>query len=64
MTRTSGRSDIVDVHGTLVHETAGAFLIDHGGDKPVWVPKAAVEHDPDDGTFAMPRRLAEEKGLV
>jgi len=65
----SGRSDLIDIAATLHHEThpddpdAGAFLIDAGFGK-VWVPKAAVEYDRAAGTFAMPERLAKEKGLI
>jgi len=61
--RTAGRSDIVDIAGELRAETERAFLI-FGGAKTVWVPKQLVEHDPCDGTFAMPEWLAHDKGLI
>jgi hypothetical protein len=60
------RSDIVDIAGDLRHETPGdngAFLI-FDGTKEVWVPKSLVEHDPQNGTFAMPEWLAKDKGLI
>lgn len=63
MTRTSGRSDLVDVEASLCAETNHAYLIDDGS-RRVWVPKKLVEYDEDEGTFAMPERLAYEKGLI
>ena len=54
----SARSDIVDVAGELRRETDKAFLI-FDGTKEVWLPKALVEYDPHDGTFAMPEWTAE-----
>jgi hypothetical protein len=67
--RTSGRSDIVDIAAELRRETSpgdpdsGAYLI-FDGTREVWVPKALVEHDAEDGTFAMPEWLALERGLI
>lgn len=61
---TSGSSNIVDIEATLVHETAGAYLIKSGDDKEIWIPKSQAEYDEDDGTFAIPEWLAIEKGLV
>jgi hypothetical protein len=60
---TTGKSDLVDVAGELRRETDRAFLI-FDGSKEVWLPKALVEHDEDDRTFAMPEWLAKEKGLI
>ena len=60
---TSGKSDIIDIAGTIKHETDKAFLIDAGLDKPVWLAKSMVE-DNGDGTFAMPEWLAKDKGLI
>lgn len=60
----SDESDLVDVEATIVHETPAAYLVDAGGPQKIWLPKSQVEYDPTDGTFAMPRWLAEEKGLV
>jgi hypothetical protein len=62
-TQTSGRSDIVDIAGELRRETDRAFLI-FDGTKEVWLPKSLVEHDAQDGTFAMPEWLALDKGLI
>lgn len=59
----TGRSDLVDIAGELRRQTYKAFLI-FDGTKEVWLPKSQVEHDPDDGTFAMPEWLAKEKGLI
>lgn len=60
---TAGRSDLVDIAGELRHETEKAFLV-FDGRKEVWLPKSQVEHDPEDGTFAMPEWLAKAKGLI
>ena len=63
------RSELVDITGELRHETkpgdpdAGAYLI-YDGSKEVWLPKAAVEYDKDEGVFTMPRALAMAKGLI
>jgi hypothetical protein len=58
-----GRSDLVDIAGELRGETEKAYRI-YDGARTEWVPKAYVEHDPDDGTFAMPEWLAKEKGFI
>jgi hypothetical protein len=58
------KSNIIDIAGILKHETEKAFLVDAGTDEPVWLAKLLVEHDPTDGTFAMPEWLAMEKGLI
>jgi hypothetical protein len=59
----AGRSDVIDVAGELRRETGKAFLV-YDGAKEVRLPKSLVEHDPDDGTFAMPEWLAKDKGLL
>lgn len=59
----NGRSDIIDIAGELRRETERAFLI-FDGTREAWLPKALVEHDPTDGTFAMPEWLAKDKGLI
>jgi hypothetical protein len=61
--KVSGRSDLIDIAGELRAETERAFLVFDGA-KSVWLPKSLVEHDPADGTFAMPEWLAIDKGLV
>lgn len=60
---TSGKSDLIDIAGELRRETPKAYLI-FDGDKEVWLPKSLVEHDPGEGTFAMPEWLAKDKGLI
>ena len=59
----SARSDVVDVAAELRRETDRAFLV-FDGEREVWLPKALVEHDPHDGTFAMPEWLARDKELI
>jgi len=63
MSRTSGRSDLVDIAGELKGETEKAFRI-YDGSRTEWVPKQFVEFDPSDNTFAMPEWLAKEKGFL
>jgi RNase P/RNase MRP subunit p29 len=58
----SGRSDLIDIAGEIVHETERAVLF-FDGTRKVWLPKAAVEIG-DDGTVTMPERLALEKELI
>ena len=59
----TGKSDLVDIDATVQHQTDAAYLLDHGGAAPAWVPKSQVE-DNGDGTFTMPEWLALEKGMV
>lgn len=63
MSRSSGRSDLVDIAGELKGETKKAYRIYHGS-KTEWVPKRFVDFDPQDNTFAMPGWLAKEKGFI
>ena len=60
---TSGRSNIVDFAALLVHETDRAMLLDHGADKPVWLPKSLVENN-GDGTWAPPEVVLIDKGVL
>jgi hypothetical protein len=60
---TSGKSDIVDIDGSIVGETEKAYRFD-GGTITVWLPKSQVEWDADGRTMAMPEWLALEKGLI
>lgn len=62
---TSGRSDLIDIAATVMHETKNAFLLDHGAgpDNASWFPKSLVE-DNGDGTFAVPEWLAKHKGAI
>lgn len=64
----SGRSDLVDIAGEIIHETDKAIRFFDGARK-VWLPKAAIEIET--GSFgdnnvviAMPERLAKEKELI
>jgi hypothetical protein len=66
VSRTVGGDALVDIEAELRRTTPGengAFLL-FDGTKEVWVPKSLVEHDPRDGTFAMPEWLAKDKGLI
>lgn len=58
------KSDLIDVEARYVHDTEGAWLLDFGGEKPVWIPKCQCEYDRADGIATMPERVAIEKGLV
>lgn len=59
----SHKAELVDIEAKIVRETPKAWLLDHGGPQPVWVPKSQVEEN-GDGTFTMPERLAIEKGIA
>jgi hypothetical protein len=56
--------ELVDIEGELRHETEKAYLLDHGADEPVWLPKSMCEWDMDSGTMTMPQWLAKDKGLI
>lgn len=60
----SGRSDLIDVDVDLIHETDRAWLFSTDGENRIWVPKTLGEYDEDGKQVALPRRIAEEKGLV
>jgi hypothetical protein len=62
MTRSTGRSDLVDLEVEIVHQTERAVLVDDGRVK-VWLPKAVVELN-EDGTITLPEAVAFEKGLL
>jgi hypothetical protein len=55
-------SEIVEVTADLKHETEKAYLLIFDGAHEVWVPKSQVE-DHGDGTFTMPRWLADKNKL-
>lgn len=61
-------SALADLSVIVRHETASAWLIDHGGKEPCWIPKSQGEIEPNaDGrtvTLTIPQWLAEEKGMV
>lgn len=56
------KSELYDFSGQIRHETEKAYLI-FDGTKEVWLPKAQTQ-DNGDGTFTIPRWLAEKKELV
>ena len=62
------RSNLIDVVVILKHETEKAWRLDHGEEKPVWLPKAWGEMEPNrDGkthTLTIEQDKAEEKGFV
>lgn len=63
------RSDLHDFTVVLVHQTEKAVLVDHGGDKPVWIPKSWCEVEVTDpvrktATLTMSESRAIEKGLL
>lgn len=58
------RSDLIEVHARLVHETDKAWLLDTGEDENTWLPKSACEFDESLGVVTLSQQLAEEKGLV
>lgn len=62
MTRTTGRSDIVDIACEIRAQTERAIQI-FDGKTTCWLPLSQVEIG-DDGTVAMPEWLAKEKGLI
>lgn len=57
------KSELVDIDAKCRWNTDNAYLLDVGKENPVWFPKQYVE-DNGDGTFTMPRWLAENKGVV
>ena len=67
MSRPNGRSDVIDLTGTLVRETDKAILFDNGTAE-TWLAKSQIEYNPDDlysiGDVTLPEWLAKEKGLI
>jgi hypothetical protein len=62
------KSNLIDVTVIVKHETEKAWLCDHGGKNPSWVPKSQAELEPNkDGktaTLTLEQWLAEEKEMV
>jgi len=63
------KSDVVDLHVCLHHETDGAYKVSLTGEDEdtVWVPKSAVEMERLGGTqyeMTIPEQMAVDKGLV
>lgn len=61
-----GHSDIVDVDYSVIKiddpKYKGILFKIDG--KDVWLPRSLIEVDEDDKTVAMPKWLAQEKGLI
>jgi len=64
----SYKSDLLDISVVLVHETDKAVLVDHGAEKPTWLPKSVIEIERNaDGkthTITLPESWAKEKGII
>lgn len=58
----NGDVELYDMDAELKHETEDAFLVTDGADN-YWLPKSLTENN-GDGTFTLPRWLAEKKGIV
>lgn len=64
------RSDLVDIEMVIHYRTPNAILASDAGDRDcaVWLSISTIEIEPTKtaGTFivTMPKRLAEDKGLV
>ena len=62
------KSDLVDIEVRVVYETVDAYLVDHGGNANVWLPKPVAEFYSEDGSFTgvvtLPEWLAKEKELI
>lgn len=57
------KTRLYDFSAIVVHQTERAILLDVGNEKPVWLPKSAVE-DNGDGTFTCTEALATEKEII
>lgn len=56
------KSELFDLAAKVKGETEKAWRL-FDGTKTEWVPKSQVKNN-GDGTFTMPRWLAEEKGFI
>jgi len=57
----------VDLEVVIKRETDKAYLIDHGGEEEVWMPKSqvrAVEKKGRTATMTVTEWIADEKGLI
>ncbi len=57
----------VDLEVVIKRETDKAYLIDHGGEEEVWMPKSqvrAVEKKGRTATLTVTEWIANEKGLI
>lgn len=64
----TGKSNLYEFTAIIRHQTLKAYLIDHGGKEPVWIPKSQCEVELNtDGktvTVTLEQQLAEDKGIV
>lgn len=57
----------VEVEAVIKHETEKAYLIDHGGEEEVWMPKSQVRdivRGPKSVTLTVTEWIANEKGMI
>jgi hypothetical protein len=63
MTRTRGRSNIIDIEGEIRGPGTDLAVQFYDGERTVWLPRSLIEIN-DDGTVSMPEWLAKEKELI
>lgn len=56
--------ELLEITGTVLHETDSAFRFQPDDGAPVWFPKSQVEWDAGERTMILPVWLATEKKLV
>ena len=56
------KRELIDIAAEIHGESPKAWRL-FDGTKTEWVPKSQVEQNPD-GTFTMPKWLAQEKGFI
>lgn len=56
------RSDLVDLEARLIHETEKAWLLETENEPSIWIAKSLGEFDGE--TLTIPKRIAQEKGLI
>ena len=60
----SRQDDAVDVECTVIHQTdAGVLLESHDTGRQSWFPLSLVE-DNDDGSWAVPERMAQDREFI
>ena len=61
------RDEVVELDVVIKRETDRAYLIDHGGDEEVWMPKSQVRglvRGPKMVKLIVTEWIANEKGLI
>lgn len=62
------KSDLIDIEVKIIYETVDAWLVDHGGNENVWLPKSVAEFysetDSFIGVLTLPERLAQEEEMI